>query len=63
MLVQRIRVHKRSSAGSAEELCLQRFRKGKTGGTNRNFRKVCERLFANPTIVREDKVEGPVTKA
>jgi hypothetical protein len=58
MLIQRISIHEWSSAGSAEELRLQRLGKCQTGGTDRNSRKVLERLFANPAIVGKNEIES-----
>ena len=41
VFVQRIIIHKRGSAGSAEEFGLKRLRQGKTGGTNRDPGNSC----------------------
>ena len=58
-LVQRIAVHKGRAAGSAEEFGPEKFGKREAGWTNGNAGGIRQRLFANSTVFRENKVEQP----
>jgi hypothetical protein len=54
--IERRPIQKRSAAGNAKELCMERFGLTKATGTNGDTRNFVEALTADAAIVGEEKV-------